>query len=250
MLAELRGEPALHAIVNAVSPDYILLLDGPDVIPHIALDNPLPNDGDSSVDSDLPYASAASFARQPSRYLKITRVVGRVPNLPGANNPARLVALLDFAAKANPRPATDYADYFGLSASVGAQSTSMSLDEAFNGHADRTVAARRCEQSQQSLRPAQPLRQLPRRQPEPRILWPGQPGLSRRAQQRGSWPPTRRVGRSSPPNVATARNSTTALCWPLLTGSPWWISRAGRSPTSAPPTSPTGLPTRMDRRTC
>ena len=132
-----RGaKAAVDAIVNAVSPDYILLLDGPDVIPHIALDNPLPNDGDSSVDSDLPYASAASFARQPSRYLKITRVVGRVPNLPGANNPARLVALLDFAAKANPRPATDYADYFGLSASVWAQSTSMSLDEAFNGHAD------------------------------------------------------------------------------------------------------------------
>ena len=131
---------AVDALVNALSPDYILLLDGPDVIPHIALDNPVPNDEDSTVDSDLPYASAAGFTRQAARYLKITRVVGRVPNLPGASTPDRLIQLLDIAARAAARPATEYAGYFGLSADVWRESTSMSLNETFGDHDQLEIA--------------------------------------------------------------------------------------------------------------
>ena len=41
---EKGNKAAVDAIVDKLSPDYIVLLDGPDVIPHIALDNFLPND--------------------------------------------------------------------------------------------------------------------------------------------------------------------------------------------------------------
>ena len=63
-----------------------MLLDRPDVIPHIVLDNAVPNDLDDTVDSDLPYASDVGFSKQASRYLKITRVVGRIPNVHSARS--------------------------------------------------------------------------------------------------------------------------------------------------------------------
>ena len=60
-----RGaKKAVDAIVASLAPDYVVLLDGPDVIPHIVLDNPVPNDLDDTVDSDLPYASDIGFSNQ------------------------------------------------------------------------------------------------------------------------------------------------------------------------------------------
>ena len=131
---------AVDAIATAVSPDYIVLLDGPDVMPHIVLDNPLPNDGDATVDSDLPYASPSGFARQVAKYLKVTRVVGRIPNVPGADTPDRLVSCLNVAANATARPSNAYSSYFGLSAEVWEDSTKMSLDAAFGNHARLDIA--------------------------------------------------------------------------------------------------------------
>ena len=90
-----RGaKKAVDAIVASLAPDYAVLLDGPDVIPHIVLDNPVPNDLDDTVNSDLPYASDVGFSNQASRYLKITRVVGRIPNVPNAKEPDKLIALI------------------------------------------------------------------------------------------------------------------------------------------------------------
>ena len=83
-----RGSPERQRVGKAAaSPDYLVLLDGPDVMPHIVLTNPLPNDGDMTVDSNLPYASPAIFSRRAARYLKVTRVVGCVPSAPGATTP-------------------------------------------------------------------------------------------------------------------------------------------------------------------
>jgi Peptidase family C25 len=131
---------AVDAIAKSVSPDYIVLLDGPDVIPHIVLDNPFPNDGDTAVDSDLPYASPAGFARQVTKYLQVTRVVGRIPNVPGAQAPDRLIKCLGVAAAAAAKSSTEYKPYFGLSAEVWEDSTKMSLDAAFGDHANLDVA--------------------------------------------------------------------------------------------------------------
>jgi hypothetical protein len=131
---------AVDAVANKLSPDYLLLLDGPDIIPHIVLDNPVPNDGDATIDSDLPYASPAGFAKQVARYLKVTRVVGRVPNVPGAKDPAKIINFLKIAASTQPQAASRYLDYYGLSASVWQASTEMSLDAAFGNHLNLGIA--------------------------------------------------------------------------------------------------------------
>jgi hypothetical protein len=131
---------AVDAIASALSPDYLVLLDGPDVIPHIVLDNPVPNDLDDTVDSDLPYASNVSHTKQAARYLKITRVVGRIPNVPGATSPDRVIRFIETAVKAKSAPKSTYQGYFGLTADVWRDSTAMSLDAAFGSHTALDVA--------------------------------------------------------------------------------------------------------------
>jgi hypothetical protein len=122
---------AVDAIVAKLAPDYIVLLDGPDIVPHIVLDNPVPNDGDNTIDSDLPYATTGTFSRQLARNLKVTRVVGRIPNVPGAKVPDKILGYLKTAAAAKPAAAKKYQDYFGISADVWQASTQMSLNAAF-----------------------------------------------------------------------------------------------------------------------
>ena len=46
-------------------------------------------------------ASPVGFFRQASRYLKITRVVGRIPNIPGAANPDKIITILDGSARSD-----------------------------------------------------------------------------------------------------------------------------------------------------
>jgi hypothetical protein len=127
---------AVDAVATALTPDYIVLLDGPDVIPHIVLENPVPADGDTGIESDLPYASPAPFSRQAANFLAVTRVVGRIPNVPGAKDPKRLLAAIATAVKAKPSKPEAYRAYFGISAEVWSASTAMSLDEIFSGHGD------------------------------------------------------------------------------------------------------------------
>jgi hypothetical protein len=109
-------------------------------MPHIVLDNPLPNDGDATVDSDLPYASPNGYAKQVARYLKITRVVGRIPNVPGAKDPANIIAFLKIAAAATPGAVGAYNSYYGLSAQVWQASTQMSLNAAFGNSSNLGIA--------------------------------------------------------------------------------------------------------------
>jgi hypothetical protein len=131
---------AIDAIANSLSPDYIVLLDGPDVIPHIVLDNPTPNDGDTDVPSDLPYASPNGYVRQVARFLKITRVVGRIPNVRGAKDPSRIVSFLKTATDAAAQDKSKYDDYYGLSADVWLASTQMSLRAAFGNSTNLGIA--------------------------------------------------------------------------------------------------------------
>ena len=61
--ADERGaKRAVDAICSTLAPDYIVLLDGPDIVPHIVLRNRVLRDG-QPVPSDLPYASSGGFSR-------------------------------------------------------------------------------------------------------------------------------------------------------------------------------------------
>ena len=85
-----QHKEAIDAIYAATEPEYLVILDAPDVIPHVSMINPASGDGDNDVPSDLPYACDTPFSRDPSKNLAVTRVVGRIPGIRGAPHPTHL----------------------------------------------------------------------------------------------------------------------------------------------------------------
>jgi hypothetical protein len=105
---------ALDALVARLSPDYIVLVGSGDVIPHFEVPNPSLNEADGDTDplvpTDNPYASSQPFdGRKRKSYLVPDRVVGRIPDLPGSDDPRWLTDYLGVATKWVSRPARAYA---------------------------------------------------------------------------------------------------------------------------------------------
>ena len=127
---------AIDAIYKSVTPDYIVILDCDDVIPHIDLKNPASADGDATVPSDLPYASDAPFSnREIKTYAAVTRVVGRIAGIRGATTPDFLIKQLKKATKFKTGKRDGYFPYFGLSAEPWQKSTSQSVKNIFSNDA-------------------------------------------------------------------------------------------------------------------
>lgn len=129
---------AIDALYRHFAPDYVLILGASDVVPHVHLDNPInerfapeDHDDDETVPSDLPYACDAGFSTRPERFVGPTRVVGRLPDVVAATAPDVLLGLLGRAAAHVPRPRSDYAECFALSAKVWEDSTALSLANLF-----------------------------------------------------------------------------------------------------------------------
>jgi len=116
-------------------PDYILILGGPDIVPHQSLRNTVPDDDDRDVPSDLPYACEAPASPDPAQFIAPTRVVGRLPDVPGNRSSKLLVTLLDAGAAWNPKTKADYQRYFGISADEWRRSTTRSLKALFGANA-------------------------------------------------------------------------------------------------------------------
>lgn len=133
--ADHRGaKTAIDRIFGQLQPDYLMILGGPDIVPHQDLANPLfgtGGDPDPQAWGDLPYACDAAYSRDPARFVGPTRVVARLPDLSGAPDPAHLVALLQSATSWERRPAGEYASCFGLSAAEWQASTRLSLENVF-----------------------------------------------------------------------------------------------------------------------
>ncbi|UGY11957.1 C25 family cysteine peptidase (plasmid) [Bradyrhizobium septentrionale] len=136
---ETGAKEAIDAIAHKFNPDYLVLLGGPDIVPHIGLDNPTPRDGDSHVPSDLPYASSAPHSRNIEDFLDAGRVVSRIP-APAGDNPGFLTRLLDQSSAHASRPVADYASYFAISADAWTDSTQMSLNQIFGNFNDLKLA--------------------------------------------------------------------------------------------------------------
>jgi hypothetical protein len=129
---------AIDAAYRAHTPDYLMLLGSTDVIPHQDIKNPVfdPADDDDAIAyGDIPYACEHAYSTKSESFRAPTRVVGRLPDLNGAKDPAYLVDLLRRVAEARSRPAGDYADYLGVSAEVWEDSTTLSLQKLFGGNA-------------------------------------------------------------------------------------------------------------------
>ncbi len=131
-----QNKAAIDAIYASAKPDYIVILDCDDVVPHIDLNNPTPNDGDPTVPSDLPYASDAGFSdRNVATYAAVTRVVGRIAGIMAAKTPDFLIGQLTAAANFKTRTHDDYLPHFGISADEWKKSTALSVDNIFGSDA-------------------------------------------------------------------------------------------------------------------
>lgn len=127
---------AIDNLYKKHQPDYILILGAQDIIPFQLIDNPAGDDGDWDVPSDLPYACDAPFSRNISSFTGPTRVVGRVPDIPGVADVRYFEQLIDNIVNHSPIDADRYRKYFSVSAKVWQKSTQKSLSNIFGHNTD------------------------------------------------------------------------------------------------------------------
>ncbi len=106
--------------------------------------------------------------------MAVTRVVGRIPDVPGESDPAMLLAALDTAATYTQRAAGKYQKVFSLSAAVWKGSTTTSVD-LLPGPAPTThlTPPEDAGWTKRGAGRADPLRQLPRRRHHAGLVRPG-----------------------------------------------------------------------------
>lgn len=117
-------------------PDYLVIAGSQDIFPFQELNNPADADGDMSVPSDLPYACDAPYSRQVQSFTGPTRVVGRIPDVPGESDIRYFTAAIQSVINAKPRKEELYLQYFGLSAYVWRKSTQQSMQHMVGNYDD------------------------------------------------------------------------------------------------------------------
>lgn len=133
-----QNKDAVDAVYRALTPDYLVILGGPDVVPHQDLRNPMfsaGSDDDKFAWGDLPYACEAPYSRNAKDFIGPVRVVGRIPGVPGSRGLDLLLAHLKTAKDWSSRPKAGYLTYLGISAAVWKGSTRLSLQNTFGSPA-------------------------------------------------------------------------------------------------------------------
>jgi hypothetical protein len=131
--ADARGNKnAIDRLCKHYSPDYVMILGAPDVVPHVKVTNLTGDEDGRIIDSDLPYACEAAFHRDARRFLAPTRVVGRLPDINGGRDPEYLRGLLQNAIEVERRPLQDYASWFALSARSWTGSSAITAANLFS----------------------------------------------------------------------------------------------------------------------
>lgn len=96
---------AIDALSERLTPDYLVLFGGDEIVPHFVVTNPSydGSDDDNEVPTDNPYASSRRWsASKRSSYLIPDRVVGRIPDMIEDGDPSWLVDYLATAAHWTP----------------------------------------------------------------------------------------------------------------------------------------------------
>jgi peptidase C25-like protein len=101
-----RIKSAIDALWERLTPDYLVLFGGDEIVPHFVVANPsydVSGDDDKEVPTDNPYASSRPFsASKPSSYLIPDRVVGRIPDMIEDGDPSWFVDYLATATHWTP----------------------------------------------------------------------------------------------------------------------------------------------------
>ena len=129
-----QNKRAIDSLHRALRPHYLLILGSIDVVPHQDPKNPVfvdDQEDDPVAWGDLPYACDVPYSRDITKFIGPTRVIGRLPDMPGAKEPSHLLACLNVAATYKSRPLAQYLNYFALSAQVWKKSTALSLANIF-----------------------------------------------------------------------------------------------------------------------
>jgi len=137
------AKEAIDGVFRALTPDYLMILGAPDVVPHQDLNNPAyeaGDDDDYQAWGDLPYACDTPYGRDPAQFVGPTRVVGRLPDLTGAREPSHLIALLRIATNWKSRDIRDYQTYFSLSTFSWQRSSRSSLRTIFGSNSKILIA--------------------------------------------------------------------------------------------------------------
>ena len=111
-------------------PAYIVLFGAQDIFPFQELNNPA-GDEDEQVPTDLPYACESGYSKEIASFTGPTRVVGRIPDIPGKADLAYVTTLLTNITRNKPGQPNPYLNYFALTADVWKKSTQLTVQEIF-----------------------------------------------------------------------------------------------------------------------
>jgi hypothetical protein len=126
---------AVDAVCRVLSPCYVLIVGGPDIVPQQSLKRGLDTSDDAVVPSDLPYACEQGYSDDARAFIDPSRLVGRVAGITGLRDPQALLSSLRTACGWRPRASRDYSRALAVSVKIWANSTRLSLRNVF-GHAD------------------------------------------------------------------------------------------------------------------
>lgn len=131
-----QHKAAIDGLFRHFEPDYLLIAGAQDVIPFQPLKNLLfsEDDEDELIPSDLPYACEAAYSTDPGRFVSPTRVVGRLPDVPGGNDPAYFHSLVLDITASKPGKQQQYRRYFSVSVHDWRLSTQESLHNIFGNN--------------------------------------------------------------------------------------------------------------------
>lgn len=127
---------AIDRLYTKLKPAYIVIFGAQDVFPFQPLLNPA-DDDDKEVPSDLPYACSASYGVVVNAFTGPTRVVGRIPDVPGNGDLVYVTSIVENIIKQKPLSESDYSKYFAVSAKVWKKSTELSLKSMFGNNSNQ-----------------------------------------------------------------------------------------------------------------
>lgn len=132
-LTRQSAKNAIDDIYKKIKPVYITIFGSQDIFPFQEIQNPA-NDDDEVVPTDLPYACDAAFSNKISSFTGPTRVVGRIPDIPGKADTKYLKIVIDSITKHKQVKSEKLMDYFAVTADVWRKSTMQSLSSMFGNN--------------------------------------------------------------------------------------------------------------------
>jgi hypothetical protein len=188
---------------------------------------------DRRVESDLPYACSSKYGTDINDFLGPTRVIGRLSDVAGRRDSARLVRLLRTASDWKSRTRRSYGKCFGITAEAWKHSTRTSVRKLFGTQKGVNVSP--------DDGPNWTKGKLAKRIHFINCHGDTANSISPSPTIRLAWQAASRAGPSSPPSAASERNSTNrseraapASARPTSTRGPGGSSAAPRSPTGRP----------------